>query len=281
MSGGNEIVDVSVINVSLKDESVCLLTDICFQSDFFIVVDSESRRVKRFRKHDNVLQDYIFLEDPCGVCRLKLSSHIIVTEPCKRHLTYVSVDDKMILSSRRKTTKRYSPIRCLDENRIVVGCCELSNASVDILDYTGKILQCINNNEKQVPLFLTPSYLACHNENYIIISDSGTKHITCLNINEKVEWSLALMYTPSGVCVTKSGNLYVCLYNESKILIVDSLNHGKITGKIGYLPLKNPLSIVFSTGSIYATEEMPSNRVTRIQVNYGYDINVWFLLIKS
>lgn len=271
MSTAHQSRDVSVINGSLDDENACLFTDICYGKDFFFIVDNESRRVKRFCTKDYTLEEFIFLEDPCGVCRLLLSSHIVVTEPSKKQLTYVSIDGKMILSSRRKTHKRYGAIRCLDEIRIVVGCCELANASVDILDYTGKVLQCINKDDNQVPLFLTPSYLACYDENYIIVSDSGTKCVTCININDKVEWKLTLKCTPSGVCVTKSGQLYIALYNENQMLIVDNIKREKVTGSIGYLPLKNPLSIFYYGGRIYATEEMPSDRIVNIQVNCRYN----------
>ncbi|XP_076107927.1 uncharacterized protein LOC143076144 isoform X1 [Mytilus galloprovincialis] len=263
--------NISPLSVLLPDERSCLLTDICIEREYFFVVDNVNRRVKRYRKDDNCLQDYIFLEDPCGICKLFLSSHIVVTEPCNKQLTYVSVEGNMILSSRRKTNKKYSAIRCLDETRLVVGCCELADASVDILDYTGKVHRTINSKEKEYPLFVTPACLACFNEEYVVISDSGTRNVTCINKNDKVEWIIKLKCSPSGVCVSKSGIVYICLYNENKIVTVDNIHNGNITGSIDDIRLKNPLSISHSTGSLFITEEMPSDRIFQIQIDDPFE----------
>lgn len=255
----------------LDGESVCLLTDICVEREYFYVADNENRRVKRFRNSDNGFQDHILLNDPCGICKLFLSSHIVITEPSDRHLTYVSVEGSMILSSRRKTSKKYGAIRCLDETRLVVGCSELANASVDILDYTGKVLQSINSNKNELSLFLTPACLACYNEKYIIVSDSGTRNVTCISKSGKIEWVIELKCSPSGVCITKSGTIFICLYEENKIITVDSIHNGAISGSLENIEIKNPLAITYAKGCIYLTEEMPSDKILQIQIDGASD----------
>ena len=91
---------IDSFNAELPKEVPCLLTDIIVVKDTIIVVDNENKKVKRFTR-DKQIQDYVCLEDPCGVAKLELSSHLVVTEPLQRQITFINIEDKMTISSYR------------------------------------------------------------------------------------------------------------------------------------------------------------------------------------
>jgi hypothetical protein len=98
------------------------------------------------------------------------------------------------------------------------------------------------------------------------VSDSGTRNVTCISKSGKIEWVVELKCSPSGVCITKSGTIFICLYEENKIITVDSIHNGIISGSLENIQIKNPLAISYAKGCIYLTEEMPSDKILQIQV---------------
>jgi len=91
---------IEAFSVQLDNEIPCLLTDIAVVKDRVIVIDNDNKKVKRFTPQKELV-DTLTLEDPCGVDKLFLSSHIVVTEPQQRHITFVRIDTTMTISSYR------------------------------------------------------------------------------------------------------------------------------------------------------------------------------------
>lgn len=260
---------VKVFSAHLADETPCLLTDITTLPGAIIVVDNENKKVKRF-DFQMTLIDIVKLVDPCGVTTLHLSSHVAVTQPQQHMITFISAGkgNKMTVSSSRHTHRKYQSISCLDEMRMVVGCCEIGQASVDILTYEGDVLSSIECDRSKSRLFRTPASLTCFRGRYILVSDSGRRELVCMTTKGEITFVHDTQGTPSGVGVTRGGNVYICVYDRG---VVERLNLDSGTtcdNSLLEVETRFPLATCLSEDRVLLiTEEMPSDRVILVNVS--------------
>ncbi|XP_061188444.1 uncharacterized protein LOC133196596 [Saccostrea echinata] len=249
----------------LDDEQECLLTQVLNVGDKLIVVDNENKRLKRFRIRSRTFVDQLLLDDPCGASVLPLSSHVIVTEPEFRILSFISMDGVMTLSSRRKTEKKYQPICCVDEERLVVGCCELGESSVDILNYMGVVLvtvsSCLNNSI----VFRTPASLTYLKGDCIMVSDSGLCKVVGIGLTGHLKFVFDPKCIPSGISADKDNNIFLCCYDKKTIQSLKFENN-RLYPTCSDFTVKCPLSVTSAKNSLYVTEEMPNDKVSIIKV---------------
>ncbi|OWF44287.1 uncharacterized protein LOC110458592 [Mizuhopecten yessoensis] len=260
---------VTVFSARLPDEPPCLLTDIAVIPGAFVVIDNENKNAKRFN-FQMTLIDLVKLEDPCGVTKLSLSSHVAVTQPQQHVITFISVETggKMSISSSRHTNRKYQSISCLDEMRLVAGCCELGHGSVDILTYEGDVLCSIERNESKSRIFRTPASLTCFAGRYVLVSDSGRRELVCVTTKGELKFVHDPHGTPSGVGVTNTGDVYVCIYDKGVVQKID-VNMGTTCDDcLPEVETRFPLATCLPKDRVLViTEEMPSDRVLVVNLD--------------
>ncbi|XP_060075731.1 uncharacterized protein LOC132555399 [Ylistrum balloti] len=260
---------LTVFSARLPHEAQCLLTDIAVLPGAFIVIDNENKSVKRFNS-DMTLVDVVKLDDPCGVTKLYLSSHVAVTQPQQQVITFISVETggKMSISSSRHTNRKYQSVSCLDEMRLVAGCCELGHGSVDILTFEGDVLFSIERDDNKSRIFRTPASLTCFAGRYVLVCDSGRRELVCVTTKGELKFVHDPEGTPSGVGVTTSGDVYMSVYDRG---VVQKLDVNMGTTCDDYLPemdMKFPLATCLSDDrTIVITEEMPSDRIMIVNLD--------------
>ena len=255
-------------SAKLEDEHTCLLTQIINIGNKLLVIDNENKRLKRFRIRSRSCVDHLLLNDPCGASLLPLSSHVIVTEPEIRTLSFVCLEETMTLSSRRKTEKKYLPVCCIDEERLVAGCCELGESSVDILNYMGIVLITVTSYQNEAVMFRTPASLTyLPGDQCILVSDSGICRVVGLTVTGKPKFIFNPKCTPSGICADKDKNVFLCCYDKKYIQCLKYENN-QLHRTCSDFIMKCPLSVTTVKNYLYVTEEMPSDKVSILQVGY-------------
>ncbi|XP_069136097.1 uncharacterized protein [Argopecten irradians] len=259
---------VTVLSAKLPHESQCLLTDVAVLPDSFIVIDNENQSVKRFT-FQMTLFDSVKLEDPCGVTKLYLSSHVAVTQPQQQTITFISAEKggKMSISSSRRTNRKYQSIACLDEMRLVAGCCEIGHGSVDILSFDGDVLFSIERHDTKSRIFRTPACVTCFAGRYVLVSDSGRRELVCVTTKGELKFVHDPKGTPSGLGVTTSGDVYMCIYDRGVVQKLD-VNMGTTCDYLPEVETKLPLATCLSEDRVLViTEEMPSDRVIIVNLD--------------
>lgn len=251
-------------SAKLDDEQTCLLTQVISVGNKLLVVDNENKRLKRFRIRSRACVDHLLLDDPCGGSVLPLSSHVVITEPAVNTLSFISLEGTMTLSSRRKTEKKYQPVCCVDEERLVAGCCELGDSSVDVLNYMGVVLITVSTCQNNSVTFRTPASLTYIPGECILVSDSGLCKVVGIGLLGQFKFVFDPKCTPSGVCVDKDHNVYLCGYDKKSIQCLKYENN-KLHQTCSDFIIKCPLSVTTSRNYLYVTEEMPSDRITILQ----------------
>jgi len=74
--------------------------------------------------------------------------------------------------------------------------------------------------------------------------------------------------TPSGVTVNKKGEVYLCMYDTNLVHLLNTHIGTSSDDFIQDLDVKFPLSICVQDTCLLITEEMPSDRVTVINVSH-------------
>lgn len=257
--------NIKCFNAQLPDEYRCLLTGVTCSSNAIIVADNENKNIKRFLL-DGTLKDTLLLTDPCGICSLPKSEDIVVTEPDRHQITFCSTDGALMVSSASKTSKRYESIAALDEMRLVVGCCDVGSASVDVIDCNGSVLKSIEMNKDGEKLFRNPAAITCLTSGEILISDAGHSQLICISPNGETEFTYDAKGRPSGICVDAQGGIYMAQYDSHTVfhLSADGTKEKVIVGH-GY-EIKSPLALAVNSDHLILTEEMPSNRILLLKL---------------
>lgn len=255
----------------LEGEQTCLLTQVINVGNTLIAVDNENKNIKRFDIRSRTCVDHLLLDDPCGASPLLLTSHVIVTEPEIRMLSFISMEGIMNLSSRRKTEKKYQPVCCVDEERLVAGCCELGESSVDILNYMGVVLitvsSCVNNSV----VFRTPASLTYLPDDCVVVSDSGLCKVVGIGLKGQLKFIFDPKCIPSGITADKDNNVYLCCYDSKSVQCLKYENN-QLYQTCSDFTIKCPLSVTTAKNYLYVTEEMPSDKVTILKVSYNHII---------
>ncbi|XP_033747727.1 uncharacterized protein LOC117332800 [Pecten maximus] len=260
---------VTVLSAKLPHETQCLLTDIAVLPDAFVVVDNENKSIKRFN-FQMTLIDSVKLDDPCGVTKLYLSCHVVVTQPQQQVITFISAGKggKMSISSSRHTNRKYQSVACLDEMRLVAGCCEVGHGCVDILTFDGDVLYSIERDDNKSRIFRTPASLTCFAGRYVLVSDSGRRELVCVTTKGELKFVHDPKGTPSGLGVTTSGDVFMCVYDRC---VVQKLDVNMGTTYDDFLPeveTKFPLATCLSEDRVLVvTEEMPSDRIVVVNLD--------------
>lgn len=251
-------------SAKLADEQACLFTHVISVGNKLLVVDNENKRLKRFRIRSRACVDHLLLDDPCGGSLLPLSSHVVITEPEVNTLSFISLEGTLTLSSRRKTEKKYQPICCVDEERLVAGCCELGDSSVDVLNYMGVVLITVSTCQNNSVTFRTPASLTYIPGECILVSDSGLCRVVGIGLSGQLKFVFDPKCTPSGVCVDRGRNVYLCGYDKKSIQCLKYENNGLHQTCSDFI-IKCPLSVTTARNYLYVTEEMPNDRITILQ----------------
>ena len=169
----------------------------------------------------------------------------------------------------RRTRRRYQSVCCLDEMRIVVGCCDIGYGALDILNYEGIVISSVEFNSQGGRLFRTPASLASYPDgNYILISDAGHRKLICMNPEGGIEFIHDPKGIPSGMSVNDDGALFLCLYDKNSILQLNANCDTTCDEFIGDMNLKSPLTVCSTDNLLFITEEMPSSRVVVVNVSH-------------
>lgn len=254
-------------SAKLADEQTCLFTHVISVGNKLLVVDNENKRLKRFRIRSRACVDHLLLDDPCGGSLLPLSSHVVITEPEVNTLSFISLEGTLTLSSRRKTEKKYQPICCVDEERLVAGCCELGDSSVDVLNYMGVVLITVSTCQNNSVTFRTPASLTYIPGECILVSDSGLCKVVGIGLSGQLKFVFDPKCTPSGVCVDRDRHVYLCGYDQKSIQCLKYENN-RLHQTCSDFIIKCPLSVATARNYLYVTEEMPNDRITILQVRY-------------
>lgn len=254
-------------SAKLADEQTCLFTHVISVGNKLLVVDNENKRLKRFRIRSRACVDHLLLDDPCGGSLLPLSSHVVITEPEVNTLSFISLEGTLTLSSRRKTEKKYQPICCVDEERLVAGCCELGDSSVDVLNYMGVVLITVSTCQNNSVTFRTPASLTYIPGECILVSDSGLCKVVGIGLSGQLKFVFDPKCTPSGVCVDRDRHVYLCGYDKKSIQCLKYENN-RLHQTCSDFIIKCPLSVATARNYLYVTEEMPNDRITILQVRY-------------
>ncbi|KAK3085146.1 hypothetical protein FSP39_025075 [Pinctada imbricata] len=255
-----------VFSALLKDESVCLLTDLVCVKDKILIVDNENRKIKRFTMKGNLV-DILILNDPYGISNLILSSHVVLTEPKVTSISFVSTDGRLALSSRRKCSKKYQSVCCIDETRLAVGCYDTGNASVEIIDYIGNVLRTMSPILHIDSSFRNPKYLCYLNNKYILVSDSGLRKLVGISPDKNVDFEYDPKCTPGGVTVDSSDAMYLCLCDRNCIHQLD-IEKKKTSRIFSDEKLKLPSAVTTSKKYLIVIQERNKNDVIMFKVSH-------------
>ena len=205
-----------VFSAQLEGEESCLLTDIVCVKNEIILIDNYNKKLKRFTCRKEFV-DILTLSDPFGVASLMLSSHVVVTEPHDRSISFVIMEGHLALSSRRKTSKPYKSVCVIDETRMAVVCCETGESCVDIIDYMGTILLHVEYKANHEKIFMTPVSMCHVRDRGILVSDSGLGKLIILTPEGVFDSTYDPKCSPGGVTVDASGFIYLCLQDKRSV----------------------------------------------------------------
>ena len=205
-----------VFSAQLEGEESCVLTDVVCVKNEILIVDNYNKKLKRFTLGKQFV-DILTLGDPFGVASLLLSSHVVVTEPRDRSISFVITDGHLALSSRRKTSKPYKSVCVIDETRMAVVCCETGESCVDIIDYIGTILLHVEYKANHEKILMTPVSICHVNDRGILVSDSGLGKLIILTPEGEFDSMYDPKCSPGGVTVDTSGFIYLCLQDKKSV----------------------------------------------------------------
>ena len=213
-------------NVKLDDARYCLISGIAITNDGRrLLADCYNHKIKMFSR------------DMKSLCSLSLSPQpwdIAVTGD--REAVVSCYGEKLLIldiSDRKMSIKRTVklPFTVLGlapyQDKLLVATLSTTSspASVKLIDLTGRVYWSTNTDQQGQPLFISPWYVTCHDDEgsaAVIVSDYDNDTLTVLNADtgDVITRRQVKGKSPRGVTTDTTGNHYVCYRQTDEVAVL-------------------------------------------------------------